>query len=389
MGIKDSELKKVCLPHQSAAFDNCPFVWEWFKQAGYYTALGEDCSNIGTFNYVKVGFTNTPTDYYLHTFIHEVEQHVGYNKDFNSYLCMQEKYMYKVLLDYIEDLTTTLKNSRLFGFFWEISMSHDYLNYPMVMDDDYLQFFNGMESSNYLNETIFVIVSDHGIRWGDIRSTKQGQLEERLPFLFVLTPPSFRKKYNRAYDNLKLNSNRLTTPFDLHATLTDLVDLKSISDKSVLSRSKTSYGHDRGISLFLPVPYNRTCETADISDHWCTCHKHVAVAKNNPEALQAAISLVAILNEMLAEHPQCARLFLADLLDVSIMEAVSSSEKKIGWEEFMVVIKTTPGGGIFEATLRNDTGPWSLIGTASRLNLYGEQSRCVNYPLLKLYCYCV
>lgn len=388
MGIKDSELKKVCLPHEAATFDNCPFIWEWFKQAGYYTALGEDSANLGTFNYIKVGFSNTPTDYYLHTFIREVEKNVGYNKDFNTFLCMQEKYMYKVLLNYIEDLTTTLNSSKLFGFFWEISMSHDYLNYPMVMDDDYVQLISRLEANNYLNETIIMLVSDHGIRWGDIRSTKQGHLEERLPFLFVLTPPSFRENYAQAYDNLKQNSKRLTTPFDLYATLSDLVDLKSISETSVLSRSKTSYGHDRAISLFLPVPYNRTCETAHISDHWCTCHKNVPVPKKSPKAHKATVTLVMFLNEMLAEHPQCMRLFLAEVLDVTVMETGKPFTGKLGWEEFMVVIRTTPGDGIFEATMRDDNGTWSLVGTVSRLNLYGEQSRCILHPLLKLYCYC-
>ncbi|KOB70455.1 Uncharacterized protein OBRU01_05477 [Operophtera brumata] len=375
IGIKENELKKVCLPHRKATFDNCPFIWEWFKQAGYYTALGEDSSFLGTFNYVKVGFSNTPTDYYIHTFIDQAENNVGSNKDINTKLCMQEIPFYKVLLNYVEDLTTTLKSSRLFGFFWEISMSHDHLNYPMVMDDDYVQFFNRLEAKNYLDDTIVIVVSDHGIRWGGIRSTKQGRLEERLPFLFVLTPPSFRENYTRAYDHLKLNSKRLTTPFDLYATLSDLVDLNSINNTSLLSRSKMNYGHDRGISLFLPIPDNRTCKAADIEEHWCTCHKDVAVSKTRPEVLDAADSLLLNLNKMLAEYPQCARLSLSEVLDARMMEADKPGIKEVGWEEFMVlVVRTMPGGGIFEATLRIDDNGWALEGTVSRLNLYGQQT---------------
>lgn len=389
IGIKENELKKVCLPHMKATFDNCPFIWEWFKQAGYYTALGEDSSSLGTFNYVKVGFSNAPTDYYIHTFIDQAEKIVGSNKDFNSNLCMQDIPFYKVLLNYVEDLTTTLKSSKLFGFFWEISMSHDYLNYPMVMDDDYVQFFNRLEAKNYLDDTIVIVVSDHGIRWGEIRSTRQGRLEERLPFLFVLTPPSFRENYTRAYDSLKLNSKRLTTPFDVYATLADLVDLKSINDTALLSRSKSNYAHNRAISLFLPVPDNRTCKAADIADHWCTCHKDSAMSKTSPEALEAAVNLVLKLNEMLAEYPQCARLSLSEVLDATMMEADKPGIKEVGWEDFIVVVvRTTPGDGIFEATLRIDANGWTVVGTVSRLNLYGKQSLCMHHYQMKLYCYC-
>lgn len=389
LGIKDTELKHTCIPHGSATFDNCPFVWEWFKQAGYYTALAEDSSTLGTFNYVKYGFTSTPTDYYIHTFMHEAEQYSGYNKDFNSFLCMNDKYFYKVLLDYLENLTNTLKNSKLFAFFWEVTMSHDYLNYPMVMDDDYLEFFKRLEASYYLSNTIIFLMSDHGIRWGDIRTTKQGRLEERLPFMFVMVPPSFRETYSEAFNNLKLNGRRLTTPFDIHATLMDLVNLDNIQNKIISVRSNESYAENRAISLFLPIPNNRTCKMAGIDDHWCTCHKGHVLPKESSESLEASIHLVRHLNSLMKEHPECARLTLAEVLEITEMEVGRPGESEVGWREFTVAVRASPGDGVFEATLRYDSRQWTLTGTVSRLNLYGDQSRCVHDYQLKLYCYCI
>ncbi|XP_013133443.1 PREDICTED: uncharacterized protein LOC106099430 [Papilio polytes] len=388
LGIKESELKTTCLPYDQLTFDNCPFVWEWFKQAGYYTALGEDSSLLGSFNYLRVGFSKTPTDYYLHTFVNEAETNAGKVKDFNSYLCMDEKYFFQVLLDYIEDLTITLRSSKLFGFFWEITMSHDYLNYPMIMDTSYELFFKKLERSNYLDDTIVVLLSDHGIRWGKIRSTKQGRLEERLPFVNILVPPSFRETYVSAYNNLRINSRRLTTPFDLHETLNDLVDLKNIEDEKIRSRSNEFYAYKRGISLFLPIPDNRTCEMASIEDHWCTCHKGKKISKDNSEAMEAAAHLVRQLNSLLSDHVQCAKLALSQLIDVTEMEVGTPSVDEVGWREFMVTVETTPGNGIFEATLRQSKIEWTLAGTISRLNLYGDQSICIHNYQLKLYCYC-
>ncbi|XP_049867520.1 uncharacterized protein LOC126367808 [Pectinophora gossypiella] len=388
LGVQDAELQTTCWPHTRATFDNCPFIWERFKNIGYYTALAEDNAKLGTFNFGKIGFIGTPTDYYTHTFMSEAEEKAGNNLDFNSYLCMGNKYFYQVLLDYILDLSSTLKSSKLFGFFWEVSMSHDYLNYPMLMDDGYEEFLKKLDSSQYLDNTILIFMSDHGIRWGDIRYTKQGRLEERLPLLHILVPPSFRKKYSKAYDNLRLNSRRLTTPFDVHAMLVDLADLDSITDKRIHQRTETAYSHGRSISLFLPVPSNRTCEAAYIDDHWCTCHKSYETATDSGETREAAMHLVRHLNSLLREHPECARLKLGSVLEARELVAGTPDKKELGWREYLVVVRVEPGGGVFEATLRRETHHWALAGTVSRLNLYGDQSHCVHHFRLKLYCYC-
>ncbi|XP_072937055.1 uncharacterized protein [Epargyreus clarus] len=388
LGFKDTELKRTCLPNSRSTFDNCPFIWEWYKQSGYYTAFAEDSSSLGTFNYQRSGFSNTPTDYYLHTFIHEAEENAGNNFDFNSFLCMNEKYFYDILLNYIENLSITLKSNRLFGFFWEITMSHDYLNYPMIMDSSYEDFLKKLDASKYLEESILLLISDHGIRWGDIRVTKQGRLEERLPFVYILVPPSFSKKYSEAYTNLKINSKRLTTPFDIHATLYDLVDLNNIKNEKIQARKQTSYGRNRGISLFLPIWSNRTCLMAGIDDHWCTCQRSRKLPSGSAEALTAASELLSQLNNQLHDYRQCATLKLVEILEVSEVDVGKPSEEEIGWREFMVVVRTEPGSGVFEGTLRHDDHNWSLTGTISRLNLYGNQSRCMHNYQMKLYCFC-
>lgn len=388
MGYKENELKKICHPFTSTSFDFCPLIWHWYKQAGYYTAFGEDSSSLGTFNYLLKGFVTTPTDYYLHPFVHFSERAVGVNKDFNVQLCMGEKFYFKVLLDYVEDVITTVRSSKLFAFFWEITMSHDYLNYPMVMDDSYEKFFKRLDDTKYLEETIIFIVSDHGIRWGPIRSTMQGRLEERLPLVYILTPQSFRDSYSDAFNNLKINSKRLTTPLDVHQTLVDLINLDNLKNEQILSRMKEPYAIKRSMSLFLQVPTNRTCKSAGIDDHWCTCYNSQNIAANSTKAMDAANHLVERLNFLIKEHTQCMKLNLAEVKEVREMTVGEARDDEAGWQEYMVVLRTTPGDGVFEATLRYDSRNWTVSGTASRLNLYGDQSHCVHNPHLKLYCYC-
>ncbi|XP_063535717.1 uncharacterized protein LOC134745574 [Cydia strobilella] len=390
LGKHVTELQETCWPNKKLTFDNCPFIWDRFQQAGFATAYGEDYANIGTFNYNKRGFAGSPTDYYLRTFMAEAETCANGG---NFTLCLNDKYIFKILLDYIEDLTALSKRS-LFGFFWENTMTHDHLNYPSVMDEDYTALFKRMHSSGYLNKSIIFVLSDHGFRWGKFRKTRQGFLEDRLPFVLAVTPPSFRINFTEAYKNLVQNVHRLTTPFDVHATLIDLINLNTIENAKIISRTYDSNFNQRSISLFLPIPENRTCESAAIDAHWCVDYGNTKVDSNSTEAREAVEHAMWHLNSLLKDYPQCAELTLDKVLLVTRLISDSSKEKIKKSVELTVTFSTNPGGGEFETTLGRQGGPgspWLLLGSASRVNAYSNQSYCVQEQQdaqLKLYCYC-
>jgi len=94
-----------------------------------------------------------------------------------------------------------------------------------------------------------------------VRASEQGKFEERLPFMAVRVPDWFSRRYPLAGVNLRRNADRLTTPFDLHETLLDLVDMNR-------PRNMTSGRLPRGYSLFQEIPDNRTCTDAAIEPHW-------------------------------------------------------------------------------------------------------------------------
>ena len=97
-----------------------------------------------------------------------------------------------------------------------------------------------------------------------MRASEQGKFEERLPFLAVRIPRWFSERYPHAATNLRLNSGRLTSPFDVHETLMDVLDMKRPRDRTD--------GPPRGYSLFQEIPDNRTCADADIDPHWLVVH---------------------------------------------------------------------------------------------------------------------
>jgi len=63
------------------------------------------------------------------------------------------------------------------------------------------------------------------MRYGPLRNTVQGKLEDRSPFVHLVFPEWFQEKYSTAISVLKSNVNRLTTPHDIYETLEDLLNL--------------------------------------------------------------------------------------------------------------------------------------------------------------------
>ncbi|KFD44758.1 hypothetical protein M513_14366, partial [Trichuris suis] len=57
---------------------------------------------------------------------------------------------------------------------------------------EHLKFF---QDNGFLNDTVFIVFSDHGARFSSLRRTKQGKLEERNPFVSIILPPWFKEKF--------------------------------------------------------------------------------------------------------------------------------------------------------------------------------------------------
>jgi hypothetical protein len=85
-------------------------------------------------------------------------------------------------------------------------------------------------------------------------------------------PRSFQEKYPNEMRNLRLNSRKLTTPFDIHETLKHFLNFDSeTSESSSSKRGNAESPPPRGISLFKYISPNRSCEDALIEAHWCSC----------------------------------------------------------------------------------------------------------------------
>ncbi|CAL8096510.1 unnamed protein product [Orchesella dallaii] len=334
-GLNVEELEKVCWPTKQSFFDSCPFIWKKFADSGYRTSLAEDSVWMGTFNYEKKGFLHPPTDYYLHPMSLLMAKKIGHETWANAKLCYGPRLAFEVLLDYIVKTAVTFRYSLYFQFVWANSLFHDYLNNPRLGDELLYMTLEFLSNNSFFNNTAFILLSDHGIRWGSIRSTYQGKIEERMPLAYFTFPLWFRRKYPQAMRNLRKNVLRLTTPFDVHETLKDILSISQgkhvrfdswdvekssryegestigSSGKRGGGSSKSDEKPPRGISLFRPIPLQRTCKMAGIEEHWCVCHSMKNFPINSTLVQSGAQFIVQVINGLVKRHSRfCAKLSL-------------------------------------------------------------------------------
>lgn len=395
-GLDDQELNISCVaPMATPGYDGCSFIWKRYKQAGYKTVFAEDVGLLGLFNFCRSGFRRAPTDYYLRPIVLEMEKRIAYKKDLNVNLCMGGRRTADVLMEYMRKMVPHMKRQLFFSFFWSVSLTHDYFNSPTLLDAQLAFNLRLLQESGILNHTLVLLMSDHGMRWGSFRKTYQGMMEERQPLLIALYPPWLKQRYPLAVANLELNAKRLTTHFDLHATLVQLLNMHNLEADQLQRSTEDLKDIDstlpRGISLFLPVPVERNCEQAGIAAHWCTCHQREELPTNDGRVQRAARYLVRLINDRLVAHPQCRTLYLNSILQAFIAAPHQKMLKELRTDYAMDItlrLQTKPGLGVFESTVRMSGYASALTGTISRINLYGSQSYCINDSALKMFCYC-
>ncbi|KAI5632604.1 hypothetical protein NE865_14707 [Phthorimaea operculella] len=155
-----------------------------------------------------------------------------------------------------------------------------------------------------------------------------------------------RNRYIRAYKNLQMNSLRLTTPYDVHETLMDIINITSLEDRSLKERARNISGNERAFSLFLPVPASRTCKSSQIPEHWCSCLSGEITTVSEKGRLATAKYVMRHINQILSEYPRCRQLSIEKILEVTVMKNEDSNRRT-----YRVLVQAKPGGGVFEATL--------------------------------------
>lgn len=370
-----------CHLDKLGCLDKSGFVWAEYAKLGYVTGFAEDESRLNTFNYYKKGFVHKPVDYYMRAYTVAVSKLTKKVVDGMAY-CTGPEAAGERILNVAKDFADTFSNYPSFGFFWMNTFSHNELNTPTRMDNKVVDFLQHLHNSDYTNNSAIIFLSDHGIRFGKIRSTRTGWLEERLPYLYFWFPEWFQKKYPKEFINLKFNANsRLTTPYDLYMTIQHIIVLSGL--KYDVQPSKACPACK---SFFEEIP-SRSCKEANIDMHWCTCYGHQDVQTSEELIKLAGDYVVDNVNQRISQYSKeahkCAKYTFSQVLRADAAVRISS----INQTYLVTIVKTQPEA-IFECTLTIENGIITQGSYLSRIDSYHSNSNCVRNSDLRKYCYC-
>lgn len=385
-GKNESYAFKTCHPYNVGGMDKCDLVWYDFRKAGYVTGYAEDETSINTFNYLKKGFNNTPSDYYFRPYFIAAEELSISWVDGMRY-CTGPETSGERILNLAKEFSTTFKDDPFFGVFWTNTFSHNELTTPSVMDAKILDLFNSLEQEGVFNTTMMIFISDHGIRFGDIRNTRTGWYEERLPFIYIWLPQWFRNLYPKTIQNLQTNENRFTTPYDVFMTLQDAL-AHSVQNYTIRPSSACS----TCASLFEEAMEDRNCEESGIDLHWCTCENYEYINPQDTLVMQSVDFIISEIHNMLRSK-NISQKCHEHTLEKVISSNISKRQTNFFVLDYnLVIMFKTKHGATFEATVNVKEGEterelkFKLLGKISRLDWYANSSNCVDD--LKMYCYC-
>ncbi|GMT18002.1 hypothetical protein PFISCL1PPCAC_9299, partial [Pristionchus fissidentatus] len=234
------------------------------SQMGYKTMMAENWSR-GVFNWPNCkGFDKQPTTHYMR------EAQCIIFSPLNNFIqglknCYEPHHF---INDYMQQFMNAYPNLPKIAMSWESFLGHDSANHPFHADGDYLEFFK--RNREEIDNSFLFFMGDHGLRVGKISETSIGQLDIHNPMMMVSVPRRLRNDA-ALIANLKTNSHKLLSMFDVHATFVDISE--SFSGKANPDFSKTTPKKElKGSSFLRPLPEgDRNCKTLPIPFQYCIC----------------------------------------------------------------------------------------------------------------------
>ncbi|XP_026316624.1 uncharacterized protein LOC113227811 [Hyposmocoma kahamanoa] len=366
------------------------FLFGQLHKDGYHTAYFEDLPKVGTFTNRLNGFRYQPADHYLRSFFLE---------DFKIKLTEQENFFCigaTPTFRFLMNLTSNfiMRDGKRFGFAVISDIAHEEPTLFSSVANDLSKLLKTFKASGILENTLFIVMSDHGSRFTPLRRTYQGKIEERLPFMSIVLPNKLKRARPDAETFLRANVDVLTTPFDIHTTILDVVGLKHLINNYTVSGSDLP----RGMSLLKPIPKSRSCSEADVLTHWCVCLNWTDVSPGDKIYEQVAIALAKFINKLIADNDKCATRSLISIewvkrenVNDQVLKFIDVNTPSI--EFYQVKIVMSPMYAAYESTityLRHLDEILISEQLISRVNAYGQEPKCVmnTHPHLNKYCYC-
>ena len=206
-----------------------PFIQTKYGGQGYTTMQLEDLQRYPTFHRPGRFSLRRPTTdiFYAAPFVAIEREQVQNALVGTCYACLQEQLVHVSELRLIQDFLSMYRATPTMMYAHLSEYSHNDVNMAKLYDKDLKNMMQTLVKNGVLNNTFFLILGDHGFQRVEspLLRTPQGRVEESMPALYLVPPPSLARDHPRLARNLAANTARLTSHFDTHKTLRQLLGL--------------------------------------------------------------------------------------------------------------------------------------------------------------------
>ena len=247
---------------------------KFFKEKGFITASTFNSCNREIFdwdknykNFIFTGWDHENFAMFCDTNFIDKKEIWSITKGKNSVLrkCLYGKDSFEYEFEYILQFLEAYKNERKFFKIGFGDAHEGTLEVIKYIDEPLAKFLEIILNKYYDDKTAIFILSDHGAHipgFHDIFFYKEKTIEKHLATLFIILPEN-NHNYNKTA--ITINQQRLITPFDIHDTLLDMINVEKKNYHEMI---------DKGQSLFKEINgLKRSCKNYDnhIPDDICFC----------------------------------------------------------------------------------------------------------------------
>eukprot|EP01127_Copromyxa_protea_P018988 TRINITY_DN6082_c0_g1_i1.p1 TRINITY_DN6082_c0_g1~~TRINITY_DN6082_c0_g1_i1.p1 ORF type:complete len:616 (+),score=98.22 TRINITY_DN6082_c0_g1_i1:78-1925(+) len=287
-----------------------PWLFKLFSEKGYVNYHAEEAAGIKRKGdtYGNSSILNFFADIPREDFIHEIFP--GHAFNFGSSSCTRhtcpgtvfsstepfaacnvDRLTFQTIFD---DMTNFWNTYEEYPKFAGVSLTFDHQAQPQgsaCLDYGVVEFLEGLKNQDMFENTVVVLVSDHGSKVGQYFTTPSGIKENMLPLLNIIAPNWLVDDHPDLFELLAENQKKLITHFDLYYTLRQLADFPNLSRPKELSEINYAY------SLFDSIPDTRDCDEAGIPRIYCICGSWQSVQEEEEEVQLALALVIEKLNE--------------------------------------------------------------------------------------------
>jgi Protein of unknown function (DUF229) len=263
-------------------------MWSYFKSKGFVTLFAlEDCDH-----YFPNAMGRYPqVDHLVRSFYCASKIYAKLETEIDTkptQRCIGPHMSHYYTLNYTSEFTR-LYSSVNQWIYMHLNTAHEATGqHAATLDLDLLEFLKKYTNEyGKTHELAIFLQADHGMRYGNWYQDIEAYQENKLPAFFFIGSRSLLDRIPFSYNNLLINSERLTTKKDLRPSILFLADMPY----SLPNTNNT----EPYINIFTQKSrLNRTCEEIGISPFDCSCLvvQNLGNFSNNIDLRELSLSII-------------------------------------------------------------------------------------------------